>query len=113
MNIHTNLVEPGVRYFLRESLNQCKNFKENYYNQIFNISVGIMLFILIVVILFGKYKGKLSSAEKEKKRRQHQEYIMTKIQKYQSAKIKSSQDLITGLPEWNNDYELVKRRMAQ
>ena len=25
MNIHTNLVEPGVRYFLRESLNQCKD----------------------------------------------------------------------------------------
>ena len=33
------LIEPGVKYFLSETLKQCKDFKDKYYNTLFNIIV--------------------------------------------------------------------------
>ena len=46
MNFNNNyakpiLTEPGVRYFLNETLKQCHAFKEKYNNTMFNIGVTI------------------------------------------------------------------------
>ena len=49
-----SLVEPGMKYFLRETLKQCKDFKNKYNNLIFNIAIGSALF-LVVGIVFGIY----------------------------------------------------------
>ena len=73
------LIEPGVKYFLSETLKQCKDFKDKYYNTLFNISLAVFLFLLVSLILFYKYKGKLTPAEKESKNREKQQYILSKI----------------------------------
>jgi hypothetical protein len=59
--------------------------------------------------LIYKYKGKLTPSEKEMKNRQKQEYILTKIKNFQDAKQKSQQELITGLPHWDSEYDIIHK----
>ena len=67
-----------------------------------------MLFIVVLAgILIYKYKGKLNTSEKRQLELQKQEYILSKIKNYQDAKRKESQDLITGLPTWNNEFDTL------
>jgi len=105
------LIEPGVKYFLSQTLKQCRDFKNKYNNLILNISLGIGFLFLLGVILLYKYKGKLTPVEKEMKNRQKQQYILTKIKNYQEAKQKASQDLITGLPNWETEYDVIQRKI--
>jgi hypothetical protein len=37
--------------------------------------------------------------------REKQQYILSKIKNFQDAKRIAHQELITGLPHWNNEYE--------
>jgi hypothetical protein len=42
-----------------------------------------------------------------KKNKEKQEYILSKIQKFQDAKRVAHQELITGLPNWENEYDIL------
>jgi len=100
------LVEPGVRYFLRETLKQCKDFKDKYNNTLFNIGLFVFFLLLLFGILVYKYKGKLTPVEKNQKTWEKQQYILTKIKNYQDAKRIAHQELITGLPGWKHAHDL-------
>jgi membrane protein insertase Oxa1/YidC/SpoIIIJ len=106
------LVESGVKYFLNETLKQCHKFKQNLHNWMFNIGLFILFSFILVIILIYKYKGKLSPIEKQKKDREKQQYILSKIQKFQEAKKKAHQELITGLPNWDSDYDLIHNKLV-
>jgi hypothetical protein len=93
-----SLVEPGMKYYVNETLKQCHSFKEQYHNRIVNISLGVGLIIIVLLILIIKYKKKLTPKQKEAKNREKQHYILSKIKNYQDAKLKMSESLITGLP---------------
>jgi len=92
------LVEPGVKYFLRETLKQCKDFKDKYNNTLFNIGLLVAFLLLLFGVLVYKYKGKMTPSEKSQKNLEKQQYILTKIKNYQDAKRMAHQELITGLP---------------
>ncbi len=94
------LVEPGIKYFLDQTLQQCHIFKENYYNTLFNIGLFIFLIFILALILLYKYKGKLTPLEQDKKNKEQQQYILSKIKMVQENKKRVQQELITGLPEW-------------
>jgi len=94
------LVEPGVKYFLKETLKQCKEFKNKYNNLLFNIGLCVGFFLILGLVLLYKYKGKLTPVEKEEKNKEKQQYILTKIKNFQDAKRIAQQELITGLPHW-------------
>jgi hypothetical protein len=103
------LIEPGVKSFLNETLKQCHSYKTKYYNIIINIGLFLFFVILLSAILLYKYKGRLTPMEKEKKNRDKQEYILNTVKKFQEAKKIAHQELITGLPNWDNDYETMHR----
>lgn len=105
------LIEPGVKYFLSETLKQCKIFKNKYNNVLFNIGMTIFFIIILGAILLYKYKGKLTPSEKEMKNREKQQYILSKVKNYQDAKLKSQQNLITGLPNWDNEYDILHKKI--
>jgi hypothetical protein len=105
-----SLVEPGVKYFLDRTLKQCKDFKDKHNNLLFNIFLFIFFLLILASILLYKYKGKLSPSEKEKRDREKQQYILTRIKNFQDAKRLASQELITGLPNWENEYDVITRR---
>jgi len=104
------LVEVGVKYFFRQTLKQCHEFKNKYNNMLFNIFMTVFFCLFLGGILLYKYKGKLTPVEKEKRERQKKQYILSKIKNYQDAKRIAHQELITGLPEWKNDYASAQER---
>jgi len=98
------LTEPGVKYFLNETLKQCRDFKNKYNNTLFNISLFTGFMFLLGTILLFKYKGKMTFEEKENREREKQYYILSKIKNYQESRERAQQGLITGLPQWNDEY---------
>jgi hypothetical protein len=105
------LIEPGVKYFLSETLKQCRIFKITYNNLLINIALGVGFLLLLGIILFFKYKGKLTPVEKDMRNRQKQQYILSKIQNFQEAKKQAHQELITGLPHWETEYDVIHRKI--
>lgn len=101
------LIEPGMSYFLHQTLKQCHIVKDKFHNMIFNIGMFIAFLLVLGLILLYKYKGKLSPIELEKKNKEKQQYILSKIQKFQQAKRIAQQELITGLPQWDSEYDII------
>jgi hypothetical protein len=101
------LTEPGVKYFLNETLKQCHKIKEKYNNMLFNIGLLIGFFIILGILLLYKYKGKLTPEEIEEKELEKKRYILSKIRNFQDAKIRAQQELITGLPHWENEFDII------
>tara|TARA_Y100000992_G_scaffold300618_1_gene269633 strand:- start:1209 stop:1547 length:339 start_codon:yes stop_codon:yes gene_type:complete len=99
------LIEPGMKYFLKESLKNCNKFRNNYNNYVINL---ILLFIFILVLgifLFIRYRGKLTPLEKENKLTEQKTYILSKIRQLQDVKRQKSQELVTNLPKFDEyDY---------
>ena len=95
-----NLIEPGARYFLSASLLKCNELKNKYYNTVFNVSVFTALLCIIGMVLYFKYRGRLSKHEMEVKENQKREYVMSKIKNYQDTRRKEQQQIITNLPKW-------------
>jgi hypothetical protein len=117
-----SLIEPGVKSFLKLSLQNCRQVKEQYYNTIFNACTFFIFIAVIGTILFIKYKTKPSADEVEQQRQTQREYVLSQLKlvnakNYLAAKNSSyqavgsgprssgidgsSSQMITGLPEWN------------
>jgi hypothetical protein len=105
-----SLTEPGVKYFLNQTLKQCHIIKNNFHNTIFNIGLLIGFLIVLGLILLYKYKGKLTPVELERKNKEKQQYVLSKIKIFQEAKRKAHQELITGLPQWENEYDIIHKK---
>lgn len=93
----SHLVEPGVKYFLRESLKQCRELKHRHYTFYYNLGGFILLFSILGTILWFKYKGKLTQVEKAIRDKRDREYIMQKIRSIPQKQ----ESIITNLPKWN------------
>jgi hypothetical protein len=101
------LTEPGINYYLNETLKQCQIFKINYNNVVINICLLTGFFIVLGSILLYKYKGRLTRAEINKRNKDKQQYILSKVKNFQEAKRTAHQDLISGLPSWDNEYDAI------
>jgi len=101
------LTEPGIKYFLNETLKQCHINKNKYYNLLINSALFSGFILILAIILIIKYKGKLTNSEKQQKNLEKQQYILEKIKKFNESKLRAQQELITGLPHWENEYTSV------
>jgi hypothetical protein len=101
-NTKPQLIEPGIKSFLRHSLRKCHEFKMSYYNAIANLVLFGAFCLFVAALLYIKYKGKLTPEELEEKDRQKKYYILEKIKNYQDAKKIAHQELITGLPAFSS-----------
>ena len=104
------LTEPGVRYFLNETLKQCHKIRNNFHNTIFNFGLLFIFLLVLGLILIYKYKGRLTPVEIEIKNKEKQQYILSKIKNLQYAKKRAHQELITGLPHWENEYNIINQK---
>ena len=107
-----SLVEPGVKYFLRETLKNCHTYKEKYKNQIFNLSIFLGFVFIVGAILMYKYKGKPTTEEINQKDTEKKQYVLSKIRNFQDARKRSQQQLITSLPQWENEFETVNSQIG-
>lgn len=74
---------------------------------IFNIGLFFGFLLILGLILIYKYKGKLTPSEIQQKNKEKQEYILSKIKIFQNAKRIAHQELITGLPAWESEYDII------
>lgn len=101
------LTEPGVTYFINETLKQCHSIKEAYQNTVINIWLFVFFLVVLGILLVYKYKGKLTPTEIQEKEMQKKQYILSKIRNFQDAKIRAQQELITGLPHWETEFDMI------
>ena len=106
-----NLVNTDTKFFISQTLKKCHIVKETYYNYIYNIGAFIFLLVLFGTILIIKYRGKATHEEKKEKSRKQKQYILSKIKIMQDVKRQNSQDLITNLPKWESDQDIINRKI--
>ena len=99
------LIEPGMKYFIKESLKNCNNFRNNYNNYVINLILFFVFLLILGMFLYIRYKGKLTPLEKENKLNEQKYYILSKIKQLQDVRRQKSQELVTNLPKFNEyDY---------
>ena len=99
-----SLTEPGVTYFLGQTLRECRKFKDQHMSLLFNISMTVLFILVVGGFLSIKYRGRPSSTELARRSREKKDYIVSKLQ--QIAVVKNKSSMITDLPLWNNHSEM-------
>ena len=124
-----SLIEPGVRSFLKISLQNCKQLKDQYYSMIFNVSAFVIFVLVVGSILFIKYKFKPTPEEQYRKAQEQREYVLSKLKLVNAKNFLASKEMgrnggyatttsttntttnigqITQLPNWNTGhYEIL------
>jgi hypothetical protein len=108
-----NLIEPGVKYFFNKTLQGCHAVKQKYYNTIYNF-IYLGVFVLIVGgVLYIKKRNKPTLEEKEKRKRLHYEYIISKVRNFQDIRAREQPNLQADLAVWqqNPDVQFYNRKI--
>jgi hypothetical protein len=107
---YPTLIEPGVKYFLKETLKKCNQKKNEYYNTIWNCGFFLLFVFILGMILAYRKKHKLSPEEKKKKNERDHAYIITKMNSINDERRKLNDILITNLPKFESDYEIIHKK---
>ena len=101
------LIEPGVAHFFNENLKLCHSKKAIYMNKLFNVILLCMFLCILFMILYYKYKGKLTPKQKKEKENKERLYILNKVKSMKVEKQKQQQEIITNLPPFDNEQHIV------
>jgi hypothetical protein len=101
------LIEPGVKYYINNTLQKCQYMKETFNYYIYNFYYLAILLLLLGGFLLFKYKGKLTPIEIKAKKNEEKKIIYTNLMKINKIKHNmDSENMLTGLPVWNtNNYD--------
>lgn len=104
----SSLIEPGVHYFLYETLHQSNLHKKQWTSILINIGLFITFCIVIGMWLWVSYKDKQDREIQKKSHYQYQEQ-MNKIMNTIESVRKEEKKLITDLPEFKTEFDLPLR----
>lgn len=109
----SHLIEPGVHYFYKKTLQGCHHVKEKYYNGLYNLGLLVIFIFVIAIILYFKRKNKPSLEDLEKKKRVQYEYIISKLRNYQDIRARQQPSLNADQPIWENnpDVQVYNRKI--
>lgn len=105
-NIRPRLIEPGVKYFLSSTLEQCHVLKVKYYNFLYNLGLFLAFVIVVCLTLYFKYNRKNDLKLQSENKQKQQEYILNKLRFMQDYRKNQVSDLMTDLPTWQNNPEV-------
>ena len=105
-----NLIEPGVKYFLKETLKNCHKKRSKYNNNLFNFWLFIGFSTVLGIVLYYKFKTKPTPKDLEKIEELKRSYIINKIKSLNETVAKERHELITNLPKFESDYELIHKK---
>lgn len=103
------LTEPGVKYFLSETLKNCRKQKFEYNNVIFNTSLFLVFVFIFGLVIYFSYKRKENN-NREIENERKQQYIMNMVNKINSEKQKKNGNKITDLPEFESEFEITMKK---
>jgi hypothetical protein len=101
-NNYPKLIEPGLLQQLNQKLHQSHAWRVQYQNMIYNTFLFACLTIGVGLVLWYKYKGKLSPLEKKHKEYQSQAYILQMLQRMNLLSSPSTTSFTTHLPHTLN-----------
>tara|TARA_B110000285_G_C15007857_1_gene554820 strand:- start:207 stop:551 length:345 start_codon:yes stop_codon:yes gene_type:complete len=110
MNSLPNLTEPGVKYFLRETLKKCNIKRTTYYNTLWNCGFFLLFVLAIGIFLAYRKRHKLTDEEEKQKKEEDRAYVMTKIKALREERKKRNNEIITNLPKFENDFEVMHKK---
>tara|TARA_B100001142_G_scaffold324531_1_gene376441 strand:- start:15 stop:356 length:342 start_codon:yes stop_codon:yes gene_type:complete len=104
------LIEPGAKYFLSENLKNCH--KRRITRNIIFINVSLLVSFILIVAFYLMYKKKNKETEetKEKRKLEVQNYLLNKVHRVIRVDEKHRRDMITNLPKFESDYELLHEK---
>ena len=110
MNVHRPLLtEPGVKYFLRETLKNCKVKKDTQFNNLMNLALLTSFIVIASVLLYYKYKTRPTDEDKQKLNQLKRDYFLTKVRQLEAKKAKELNNEITNLPKFESPFELLHK----
>ena len=104
------LIETGTKYFMKETLKNCRDLKKNYYNRIINIILTMLFFCMIMGFLYYKKKTKLTPEEKEKLSLEKENFFLNKIKQIRENNKKENNNLITNLPQFESHFKVLHKK---
>jgi len=109
----SHLIEPGVRYFYKKTLEGCHNVKERYYYGIYNLGLLATFIIMLGSILYFKRKTRPTLEDLEIKKHMNYEYIISKMRNYQDVRARQVPNIILDEPVWKNnpDVQIYDRKI--
>lgn len=103
------LTEPGVRYFLKETLKNCKIKKNIELNNLINLGLFLTFVIITSSLLYYKFKTRPTDEDREKIKRLKRDYFVNRVRKLQTEKAKQLKQSITNLPKFESPFELLHK----
>jgi large-conductance mechanosensitive channel len=110
MNNKPSLIEPGAKYFLKETLKKVHTEKTDYDNNLFNVFLFLCFVFVAFFILNYKYKSKPNEEEKKEKENLKKTYILNKIKQLSDKKKMEYDKMITNLPKFESNFELLHKK---
>ena len=107
--LRPTLTEPGVKYFLKETLKNCKIKKDLQFNMLMNLGLLGMFVIIVSILLYYKYKTRPTEQDRKKKKQLKREYFVNKVRQMQAVKAKQLNEQITNLPKFESPFELLHK----
>ena len=113
MSKDPKLIEYGVTFFLDKTLKNCHKNKETHKFFSHN-ALAMFLFILsISSFLFYKYKGKKTLEQSKIENHEKEKFILSQIYKLQTFNHENHPTLITTLPQWESEFDILHRKLLQ
>ena len=100
----SHLTEPGIKNLFIQNLKECKEIKMHYYTNVLNIGLFLSFLVCLGVILFVKYRGRLSKEEQDSRKEKDRQYILNQIKMVQIDRQRTHNHLITNLPTPDNPH---------
>lgn len=104
------LIEPGTKYFLSSTLKACNIKRNNYFKFYFNVALFFIFSITISLFLVYKYKNKPSIKDLERRKKQKEIYILSKVRNVIEIKEKENTNMLTNLPKFESDYKMLHEK---
>lgn len=105
-----SLTEPGVKYFLGESLKQCNKKRQEVNFYMLNLALFGCFVLVISVYLIYKYKTRPSDEDRKKIKKLKRDYFVNKVRKMQVEKAQKLNETITNLPKFESPFEVLHKR---
>tara|TARA_B110001450_G_scaffold43248_1_gene39656 strand:+ start:40 stop:381 length:342 start_codon:yes stop_codon:yes gene_type:complete len=103
------LTEPGVSYFLKETLKNCKIKKDVEMNNLMNLGLFIIFVTITCSLLYYKFKTRPTEEDREKIKRLKRDYFVNRVRQLESKKAKQLQQSITNLPKFESPFEILHK----
>ena len=103
------LTEPGVKYFLKETLKNCRIKKNIEFNQLMNLALLTSFVVISSVLLYYKYKTRPTEDDRKKTKQLKRDYFVNKVRQLEAKKAKQLDRQITNLPQFESPFELLHK----